>query len=66
MAYTTEEYGGGELLVINEAKGVWQIIPNVERPYNLVYVPENNNVYALKDLSELGDGATIQHIKVVN
>lgn len=63
MAYSYTELSGGELLVEDASKGVWQIVPNVERPYNLVYVPSNNNVYAVRDLTDFG--VDFQHIKVV-
>ncbi len=54
----------GEMLVTDPTKGLWQIVPNVERPYNLVYVPSINNVMAIRSLDELGD-VEFQHIKVV-
>lgn len=64
MAYTYTELDNGELFVEDAAKDVAQTIPNVQRPYSLVYLPVNNNVYAVRDLSELGD-EEFQHIKVV-
>ncbi len=70
MAYSYIEYPNheklaeGEMLVTDPTKGLWQIVPNVERPYNLVYVPSINNVMAIRSLDELGD-VEFQHIKVV-
>jgi hypothetical protein len=64
MAYTYTDMDNGELYVEDESKGLGQTVPNVERPYSLVYFPSTNNVYAVKDLSEVGD-EPFQHIKVV-
>ena len=64
MAYTYTEMDNGELYVEDLSKGVSQTVPNVQRPYSLVYLPFNNNVYAVKDLAEMGD-EPFQHIKVV-
>jgi len=70
MAYIITEYpdheklANGEILVTNDAKGIWQIVPNIPRPYSLVYLPENNNVYAVRDFSEF-DGKDIQVIRTM-
>ena len=63
MAYTYEEQDNGELLVKDLSKGVWQTVPNIARPYNLIYLPVNNNIMAVQDLNEITED--FQHIKVV-
>ena len=63
MAYTYEEQDNGELLVKDLSKGVWQTVPNITRPYNLIYLPVNNNVMAVHDFNEITED--FQHIKVV-
>ena len=70
MAYVITEYpdydklAEGEILVVNETKGLWQIIPDATRPYNLVYLKSNNNICAIRDLSEL-DGQEYTIIRMV-
>jgi hypothetical protein len=64
MAYTYTDMDNGELFVEDASKGLGQTVPNVQRPYNLVYLPSINNVTAVRDLAELGD-EPFQHIKVV-
>lgn len=64
MAYTYTEMDNGELFVEDPSKDVAQTIPNVQRPYSLVYLPSNNNVYAVRDLSEIGD-ESFEYIGVV-
>lgn len=71
MAYTYTEYpdhdalAEGELLVENAQKGVWQIVPCVERPYLLLYCPSNNNVYAARSFTEF-EQEPMELIKVVD
>jgi len=64
MAYTYTEMENGELFVEDASKDVAQTIPNIQRPYSLVSLPSNNNLYAVRDLAEMGD-EVFQHIKVV-
>jgi len=64
MAYTFTNMDNGELLVEDADKNLAQTIPNVQRPYSLIYLPSNNNVYAVRDLSDIGD-ESFEYIGVV-
>lgn len=55
MAFVYTEQDNGELLVEEVSKGVHQVVPDIPRPYFLIYLPDNNNVYGVSELSSWED-----------